>query len=81
MGGILIPEELCHISNKASQEKMLISSASSWLVISMPLLPWHLNNKIVTVFKYCKDSILFETNNNPARNVHLAVHFPVVHKN
>lgn len=47
------------ISSKAVQEKMLISTASSRLLIPMPF-PSEFNSKIVTVFKYCKDSVVLQ---------------------
>lgn len=47
------------ISSKAVQEKMLIATASSRLLIPIPF-PSEFNSKIVTVFKYCKDSVVLQ---------------------
>jgi len=47
------------ISDNAVQEKTLVSSASSRLMIPTSL-PSEFNSKIVTIFKYCKDSVLLQ---------------------
>lgn len=54
------------ISNKVVQEKMFISSASLWLMISMPF-QWEFNSKIVTIFKNCKIVYSCKNNYNPAK--------------